>query len=168
MTDFNAMFTAQPLAAAEDVLEDGETGRRIADADAIPFMTSGKAFFTLRSKRTNTRFTYKVERAKDKDTMFFVSVLTGPDNWANYSYIGLIFTDKAPSKFVLGRPEKIKIGVDAPSVRAFVWAFERFQFGFGHAQLELWHAGRCGRCGLMLTVPESIASGYGPECIKKM
>jgi hypothetical protein len=27
------------------------------------------------------------------------------------------------------------------------------------------HEGRCGRCGRTLTVPESIESGFGPECI---
>jgi hypothetical protein len=31
--------------------------------------------------------------------------------------------------------------------------------------LEIWHEGRCGRCGRKLTVPESIHNGYGPECI---
>lgn len=30
--------------------------------------------------------------------------------------------------------------------------------------LEVWHEGRCGRCGRALTVPESIASGIGPVC----
>jgi hypothetical protein len=30
------------------------------------------------------------------------------------------------------------------------------------------HEGRCGRCGRTLTVPESIESGIGPECAKKM
>jgi hypothetical protein len=33
------------------------------------------------------------------------------------------------------------------------------------ATLEFWHEGRCGRCGRRLTVPDSIASGYGPECV---
>jgi hypothetical protein len=28
----------------------------------------------------------------------------------------------------------------------------------------VWHEGRCGRCGRKLTVPESIESGFGPEC----
>jgi hypothetical protein len=32
----------------------------------------------------------------------------------------------------------------------------------------IWHEGRCGRCGRRLTVPESIESGYGPECIGKI
>jgi hypothetical protein len=30
--------------------------------------------------------------------------------------------------------------------------------------MELWHEGRCGKCGRALTVPESIESGLGPVC----
>jgi len=30
----------------------------------------------------------------------------------------------------------------------------------------VFHEGACGRCGRTLTVPESIASGFGPECIR--
>jgi hypothetical protein len=30
--------------------------------------------------------------------------------------------------------------------------------------LEVWHEGRCGRCGRALTVPESVERGIGPEC----
>ena len=29
--------------------------------------------------------------------------------------------------------------------------------------LEVWHEGRCGKCGRKLIVPESIARGIGPE-----
>jgi hypothetical protein len=32
--------------------------------------------------------------------------------------------------------------------------------------IEIWHEGRCGKCGRTLTVPDSIANGLGPECIK--
>lgn len=32
--------------------------------------------------------------------------------------------------------------------------------------VEIWHEGKCGRCGRQLTVPESIESGFGPECVK--
>jgi hypothetical protein len=30
----------------------------------------------------------------------------------------------------------------------------------------VWHEGSCARCGKKLTVPESIESGFGPECVK--
>jgi hypothetical protein len=31
--------------------------------------------------------------------------------------------------------------------------------------VEFWHEGKCGRCNRKLTVPSSIESGFGPECI---
>ena len=30
--------------------------------------------------------------------------------------------------------------------------------------VQVWHEGRCGKCGRKLTVPESLTSGLGPEC----
>lgn len=161
MTDFDNMFAEQP--ADEIVTAEG----KLADAGALKFILGGNAYFTLVSKRTGTRFTYRVSVAKDKPTTFFVSVLNGPDNWQNYAFFGMIFTDKEQPKFVYSR-KSAKVSEDAPSVRAFAWAFEKLQYGFGHDQLEVYHSGKCGRCGRMLTVPESIASGFGPECIGKV
>jgi hypothetical protein len=34
--------------------------------------------------------------------------------------------------------------------------------------LEVWHEGRCAKCGLKLTVPQSIMTGFGPTCAKKL
>jgi len=53
------------------------------------FLTAGKAIFTV-SNPTGTRYTFKVSKPRDKeDCPFFVSLLTGPDNWANYTYMGI-------------------------------------------------------------------------------
>lgn len=35
------------------------------------------------------------------------------------------------------------------------------------SRLQVWHEGRCGRCGRKLTVPSSIETGLGPECAGK-
>lgn len=35
-------------------------------------------------------------------------------------------------------------------------------------ELEVYHHGRCGRCGRKLTDPDSIVQGMGPECRKKL
>jgi hypothetical protein len=32
--------------------------------------------------------------------------------------------------------------------------------------VEVWHEGKCGKCGRALTVPSSILTGIGPECSK--
>ena len=64
---------------------------------------------------------------------------------------------------------KSTVGGDAPSVKGFTYFWDRLitcnEIGPG---LEFFHAGRCGRCGRALTVPESVASGYGPECAERI
>src|SRR5262245_12280531 len=56
--------------------------------DPAQFVPGGKAYFTLRSIKTGTRFTYRVTAAEKGG--WFVSLLQGPDNWSNYKYMGFI------------------------------------------------------------------------------
>lgn len=129
-------------------------------ATAIKFALSGKATLTLKSKKTETRFTYKVTASKD-GAVHFVSLLGGPDNTSDYRYFGYI----RRGIFFYGNA-KAKVAVDAPSTKAFTWAWGAMMKGTMPDQLEVWHEGRCGRCGRKLTVPESLASGFGPECVQ--
>ena len=127
------------------------------------FALAGNARFTLVSKKTSTRFTFKVRASEDNATMFFVSVLTGPDNWSNYSYLGFI---RRGVYFHGG--QKAKVGADAPSAKAFDWFWRHAANSGVPDTVEVFHAGSCGKCGRVLTVPESIKSGFGPECIGKL
>jgi hypothetical protein len=80
------------------------------------FITAGKAIFTLKNEETGNRFTFKVAKPKDSDRdMFFVSVLNGSDNYANYLYAGCIFGQK----FTLTK--KSKVSQAASSFKAFNW-----------------------------------------------
>ena len=130
--------------------------------DTHQFVLAGNAVFTLRSKRTGTRYTYKVVQAKDpsNDSLpdkWYVRVLTGPD-W--YEYLGTL--KGSPPTFRLAATSRIT--ADAPSVKAFYWFWTQVLRERMHPELEVWHEGRCGRCGRRLTVPSSIANGIGPEC----
>jgi hypothetical protein len=127
----------------------------------LPFILGGKAFFTLVSQKTGTRYTYRVSAIQDGDG-WFVSLLTGPDNWANYSYIGLIGSDKR-----FRTTAKSKLSAESEPVKAFAWTYGWLLRGQEPPSVEIWHAGKCGRCGRKLTVPSSIASGIGPECARK-
>jgi Family of unknown function (DUF6011) len=122
------------------------------------FILGGNATFTLHNTLKGTHLTYKVRICEDDNNLFFVSVLTGPDNWINYKFIGSIRGEK----FYFSK--KSKISPDSPSVVAFTWFWSNL-----HRlppALKVLHEGKCGRCGRKLTVPESIESGFGPECIK--
>jgi Family of unknown function (DUF6011) len=132
---------------------------------------NGSATITLESLKTGNRFTYKISQARDKETgiaqdCYFVGLLCGPNNDSDYKYIGRI----ARSVFWSGRkyPKPGDISKDAPSVRAFDWAWRALARGELPDQLAVWHEGKCGRCGRKLTVPESVASGFGPECRGKV
>lgn len=122
------------------------------------FILAGKANFTIRSRETGTRYTYRVVKSDDAypmPTVYFVSVLTGPANESDYRYIGFIRN----GNFFHGGA-KARINRDAQSVVAFGWFWKHIE----SPQVEVTHSGRCGRCGRLLTVPESVHTGFGPEC----
>jgi hypothetical protein len=140
-------------------------GQLTSAADAFAYLTAGKATVTLVSKKTGTRFTYRVSISPDSQC-HFVSLLAGPDNSSDYQYLGRI----SRNVYWHGRktPRPGDIGRDAPSAKAFDWAWRALVKGTLPDQLEIWHEGRCGRCARRLTVPSSIERGFGPECADKM
>ena len=126
-------------------------------------MLAGNAGVTAENPQTGGRFTYRIRRGGQAapTPIWFVSVLTGPDNTRDYDYIGTIFgRDGMPFRLTRGS----LLGADAPSVAAFAWLWERVAVGRSVAPALLHHEGRCGRCGRALTVPTSIEAGFGPEC----
>jgi Family of unknown function (DUF6011) len=147
-------------------------GAQIKDSAAAKnFMFAGKAIFTLVSKETGARFTFKVSH-KDAEGPYpekwFVSLLVGPDNWTNYRTFGQIV--KEDGKFWFSMTQKAKsfnLTPETKSVRGFIYCFQHVRAGLEPKGLEIWHAGKCGRCGRLLTVPSSIEMGLGPDCADK-
>lgn len=136
---------------------------RMREREAIcRYVLAGNATFTLVSKKTGARFTFRVRTKTGEEGIRFVSLLTGQNNESDYQFLGTIFLgDRA----VFAHGKRSSISKDAPSALAWRWFFGRaFIFGGDLSALEFWHSGRCGRCARKLTVPESVASGLGPEC----
>jgi hypothetical protein len=139
---------------------------RLLDAAAVTrFALAGKATLTLVSEKTGARFTYRIS-ANNDGTCHFVALLNGPDNESDYKYLGRI----SRGIFWQGRkvPRAGDISADAPSAKAFAWAWRAFMKGAMPDHLEVWHESHCGRCGRRLTVPSSVSQGFGPECINKI
>jgi hypothetical protein len=135
------------------------------------FMLAGKAIWTVgipesfqKEKDCKSHYTFKIAKKKDAD-IWFVNLLTGPDNMSNYTYIGMV--NSATGEVNLTRNSKMT--KDSICYRllnrimARVWAEDTDKIV--EAGFTLNHEGKCGRCGRRLTTPESCASGFGPECI---
>lgn len=155
-------------------------GRLTEVSDIIRFMLAGNATLTLRSVKTGTRFTYKIKRGNHEDgtpkDFWFISLLTGEDNENDFQYFGHMWITwnrlgQRNLVYTLGR--KSRISSDAPSMKAWEYFIAIFhdsdteeRLASRLQQVEVWHEGRCGRCNRKLTVPESVSSGFGPECIQ--
>lgn len=130
------------------------------------FVTAGRAVFTVSGP--DARFTFKIKFKKGtngfKDA-YFVSLLTGPNNTEDFTYLGMLDAENGMVRLT----DKSRHNDDSRPVKAIRWAvktiWSNLQIPDGY---RIQHEGRCGRCGRALTVPESIDSGIGPECIKRM
>ncbi len=131
---------------------------KLNNTEALKFMFAGNSTATFVNTKTDNRFTFKLKQKKDSN-LFFVSVLTSSDV---YTYIGTVIN----GQFKHGR--KSKINKDAQSVRVFEYVFKNLLSASLPEFIEVWHEGRCGKCGRTLTVPSSIATGLGPECVKSI
>jgi hypothetical protein len=133
-------------------------GNKLQNSDALKFMFAGKAIVTFLNTKTDNRFTFKLKQAKDSN-LFFVSVLTDSER---YTYIGTVIE----GNYKHGK--KSFITKDAQSVKVFQYVLDKLKSNSLQDFIEIWHNGICGKCGRTLTVPSSIATGIGPECIKKL
>jgi hypothetical protein len=138
------------------------------------FVLAGRSIFTIelpedyRAKHDlKPHYTFRVDHkaadGKWQET-WFVKFLTGSDNVRDYSYLGLLNVENGQVRITA----KSKLGENNLVVKllnrtlALIWASDinpMLEKGFG-----LHHEGRCGKCGRVLTTPESVERGIGPEC----
>lgn len=136
------------------------------------FALAGNAVFTMVSKRTGERFTYRIRKPRaepgEPEKPFFIQLMNGPDNTTSYGYLGLIFGKGEDTDFRSYRygGHKAVAKQSAPSVQGLEWLIRNVMCEKVLDRVELWHQGKCGACRRPLTVPESIASGLGPVCAK--
>lgn len=131
--------------------------KKLNHEDCLDFIFGGNSTFTCKNPKTGNRYTFKVKKHK-VDDIFFVSTLTGPEV---YNFIGSIRKNST-----YRHSAKSKISVSAKSVKVFNYVIDHLRSGNLDSFIEIWHSGKCGRCGRKLTVPSSILSGFGPECTR--
>jgi hypothetical protein len=129
-------------------------------------LLAGNANFTLHSLKTDTHFTYKIRKKvyTPTNTKYFVSVLTGTDNDTDYTYAGLL--TPVENTLMYRTTPNSKIFYAAPSILAFRFLLSILNGNNPCPNLEFIMSDRCARCGRTITTPQSVKTGYGPECIK--
>lgn len=139
------------------------------------FMFQGKALFTLQNTEKDTHITFRVQTLKRKrhqpeETRYFdVYVKALNDKYQGNRYIGRI--DRRTKSF---KPynyiEKDHVGIQTIDWLIRQWrnleAWTTPEVEGQEPKLKIFHLGFCCKCGLPLTVPESIQNGIGPQCMK--
>ena len=118
---------------------------------------AGNVVFTIASKRTGTRFTFKVQAA-ETGVMHFVKVLTGGQCDDNKISV------HSPRRLTSTRGDKARSRGCAERD-----AFDRFWPALAPSKLDRSRSttrANCGRCGRALP-PGIRRFGYGPECVTK-
>lgn len=158
---------------------DNTSTHRILSHAVLAFLLGGKALVTLLNRNTEGRFTYRIKapgktaEERRESEILFVHVLTGPENGeyapfenGSYTYIGLII--RKTGQFVLTKGSKLPMS--NPRVAGFDWLMRQARKGtldrFPHVEVR--HHNQCGACARTLTVPESIDTGLGPICAKRL
>lgn len=124
----------------------------------LKFIFGGKSFVTFLNTNTSNRFTYKVVKHKTDD-IYFINVLTSPDT---YTFFGTYRNGQ------FKHSPKARISAEAQSVKVFQFVIAKLATNTLSNLIEIYHDGRCGKCGKQLTVPESVETGFGPECYKRI
>lgn len=129
---------------------------------------AGNSTLTFRNSATGTHMTVKVRQAKDKEDrkkklpIFFVNVSLLGDQTTGFVFAGTFFTDTMTLKLSKHAPSESRLG------KVMTWLFHAVQKPqvLRDKGVTLLHEGRCCRCALPLTHPESINTGFGPDCLE--
>lgn len=125
------------------------------------YIKGGNSTFTVVSKTTGGRFTFRVQAARDANrnktpNLWFVKARIG----ASQVYLGVL---RGPG-FDFTHGVRSEISRDEPIARAFRW----FAKNLTSDQVEFLPSGKCCVCGRALTDPTSISLGVGPECAARI
>lgn len=130
------------------------------------FFYAGKAEFTAHNEHTGNRVTFYVTKSNNKgyrEDVYFVSCRVLGDHQNGKVFVGTIF-----NKTYFSHSKKSPLRSEHYAVRAVQWFIDNFKELENMEYFKIYHVGNCCKCGRKLTVPDSIASGFGPDCIKSI
>lgn len=132
---------------------------------------AGNSRLTFRNQNTGTHMTVHVKQLKDrtkKDAkgrrlklpIFYLNVSLLGDSDQGYRFAGTIFQENMGIKL----HHNVKWDSQLGRVVAFIMASLKDPESLRKKNVALFHEGRCCRCGLPLTHPQSIDRGLGDDC----
>ena len=130
-------------------------------------LTASKAVFTLEGKGRS--WTFRIEEGafdSGRPPIYFVQVLTGPNNESDFTYLGVY----QPEVGWVRLTRASKFAEDTEVVRAIRWyvglVFNDHEDQVEAAGFHIHWSCNCARCGRTLTVASSVENRLGPECAK--
>lgn len=126
------------------------------------FFSAGRAVFTVDNGK-GQHYTYRIGHSKPEQPLF-VGLLTGPNNEADYTYMGIFNPETGEVRLTA----KSKYTNDTQPVKVIRWAIKKVIEGQPLPEgYSVKHEGKCCCCGRALTDPLSIELGIGPICREK-
>jgi len=133
------------------------------------FNTDGKklngAPFTIKSMKTGKDYTFKISQVPFKEKSFIhIKVEKG---YLNFGYVGYFSKD---GNIVRRNKEKnVLETISTPAATAVAWLLRQLRdskYDLLSNSVEIYHLGKCLKCGKTLTDVDSIEYGLGPVCRK--
>jgi len=128
---------------------------------------AGRSVLTFRNPATGGHLTVKATQLKDKEDrkkklpIFFVNVRIQGDGDTGYVFGGTIFNDTMRMKL----SKNATPGSQVEKVMVWLMGMINKPQSLRDRNIAVLHEGRCCRCALPLTHPESINTGFGPDCL---
>lgn len=122
-------------------------------------LLAGNATLTFESKTTGKYFTFNVREKKkvhNEDPSEYVVICKDKT-------IGHL----AGMQFIYHPAVLYGQESEAQKVMAWIWK-HLIKPDWLNKNVNIYHVGKCVRCGRQLTTPESVLTGIGPECLKIM
>lgn len=125
------------------------------------FMFAGNSIFTI-VENNNNHHSYKIYRKKTDDGSKIYHLYLKKANKGTYSgYFKIV--DK---KLTFKHSSKYGVAPDNEDIK--ILEFVIHNRNNLPDNIKVYHSGRCGYCGRVLTDPKAMDRGFGPDCWKKV
>jgi len=130
---------------------------------------AGRAVLTFNNENKGTHMTIKVKQARDKFDrkiklpIFFVYISLLGDKEQGMIYSGTVFQENGHVRLAKNVPPTSRLA----KAMSFISAALKDTSVLKRYNVTLQHEGKCASCGMPLTHPQSIGSGFGPDCLKR-